>query len=115
MRLTEIERAAITDAIHGVEADAARDPFGSRAEDRPRRGEIDLFRISTRVDLMAEPGMLSGLHRRPGSATAVNPDKPRRSRHGMGGFENAAPHFRQDPDLRAAGPKVIARAQGPDG
>ncbi len=116
MRLTEIERAAITGAIiHGVDAGASCDPFGTRAEDRHIRGDIDLPGISTRVDLMAKRGILAGLHRRPGSATAVNPDKPRRSRNGLGGFERARPNFRHDPDLLAAGPKVIARAQGLDG
>ncbi len=80
MRLTEAQRQAITDTIHGADAEAPVFLFGSRVDDRAKGGDIDLLVISSRIDLMAKLDILARLHRRIGDQKidlVIQPDLSR--------------------------------------
>ncbi|MDP2432788.1 MAG: nucleotidyltransferase domain-containing protein [Pseudomonadota bacterium] len=66
MRLTEAQRQAITDTLHGADTDAPVFLFGSHIDDRAKGGDIDLLVISSQIDLMAELDILARLHRQIG-------------------------------------------------
>mgnify|MGYP001806202911 CR=1 FL=1 len=63
MRLTPIEQETIHESIASIDPDAEIYLFGSRLDDQARGGDIDLFVLSHRIDLMGKLDLLARLHR----------------------------------------------------
>jgi uncharacterized protein len=66
MHLSETERLAIIRTISSVDPDATVYLFGSRADDQARGGDIDLFVLSTRIDMLTKLKIVAELHQKLG-------------------------------------------------
>jgi uncharacterized protein len=62
MRLTELEQHTIRQVITTADPDAVIYLFGSRADAQAYGGDIDLFVLSKKIDLMAKLDILAQLH-----------------------------------------------------
>lgn len=62
MRLTPLEQQTIRQAILDKDPEAEVYLFGSRVDDQARGGDIDLFILSAKIDLMAKLDLLARLH-----------------------------------------------------
>ena len=77
MRIQETERQAIIQSIRLADPDAAVYLFGSRADDTAKGGDIDLFVLSRKINLMTKLAILAQLHQQLGEQKidlAVYPD-----------------------------------------
>ena len=77
MRLIYEEQLAIGDTIHKADVDAAIYLFGSRVDDTAKGGDIDLWVLSKKINLMAKLDILAQLHQRLGARKidiAIYPD-----------------------------------------
>jgi uncharacterized protein len=63
MRITEKERAEITQSVTRRDPSASIYLFGSRANDSARGGDIDLLVLSRKIDLWERLDILADLHR----------------------------------------------------